>query len=286
MTATPSPNSSRSRSSSRCSCSSPRAAVRASNSSSTATAGPRPSFASKSRSSAYSHRAAAARSDALYTMLSPVTNTAATVGQATDSEGGSARACRVRPGGVTDQLDAVAVPVESHVGVQAVDTAGVGQRHRVAGGLRGVDAVEPVGVGHALRDELPEMEQHRPGGGIDGVGVGLDDHRRQLGALVVVAGQRLRVPGLLAARIAGQLGDHFRDGGRGEVDRARVGRRGVAAGRRGGARTGWAGAVIDAVAVVVACGVFATVESPEPQPVNVTASNRRGRAGQWLGTAG
>src|ERR1700749_4245610 len=34
-----------------------------------------------------------------------------------------------------------------------------------------------------------------------------------------------------------------------------------------------AGGVIDAVSVdVVACGVFATVESPEPQPVNVRAT--------------
>jgi hypothetical protein len=35
---------------------------------------------------------------------------------------------------------------------------------------------------------------------------------------------------------------------------------------------GVAGAVIETVdVVVVACGVFATVESPEPQPVNVAA---------------
>ena len=45
----------------------------------------------------------------------------------------------------------------------------------------------------------------------------------------------------------------------------------------GGAATpdvglGVAGAVIDAVEVV-ACGVFATMESPEPQPVNVAATN-------------
>jgi hypothetical protein len=45
----------------------------------------------------------------------------------------------------------------------------------------------------------------------------------------------------------------------------------------GGAATpdvglGVAGAVIDAVDVV-ACGVLATVESPEPQPVNVAATN-------------
>ena len=44
----------------------------------------------------------------------------------------------------------------------------------------------------------------------------------------------------------------------------------------GGAATpdvglGVAGAVIGAGEVVVACGVFATVESPEPQPVNVAA---------------
>jgi hypothetical protein len=34
-----------------------------------------------------------------------------------------------------------------------------------------------------------------------------------------------------------------------------------------------AGAVIEGVAVVVACGVLATVESPEPQPLNVAAIN-------------
>jgi hypothetical protein len=39
---------------------------------------------------------------------------------------------------------------------------------------------------------------------------------------------------------------------------------------------GVAGAVIDAVSEVVrACGVFATVESPEPQPVNATAISAR-----------
>jgi hypothetical protein len=49
------------------------------------------------------------------------------------------------------------------------------------------------------------------------------------------------------------------------------------------AGTGVAGAVIDAVGVVVAWGVFATVESPEPQPVSVTATRTptvSGSAGQ------
>jgi ATP-dependent RNA helicase DeaD len=36
---------------------------------------------------------------------------------------------------------------------------------------------------------------------------------------------------------------------------------------------GAGGAVIEAVALVVGCGVFATVESPEPQPVNAAASS-------------
>lgn len=137
--------------------------------------------------------------------------------------------------GVADQLDGVAVPVELHVGAQAGKPARVGQRHRVTGGLGRVDAVEPVGVGHPLRDELAEVEQHRPGARADRVGVGLDDHRRQLRALVVVAGQRLGVPRLLAARVARQLGDHLRDGRCGEVDRARVGRL-PDAGLRGGRR--------------------------------------------------
>ena len=39
-------------------------------------------------------------------------------------------------------------------------------------------------------------------------------------------------------------------------------------------------------AVVVACGVFATVESPEPHPVNVAANATADTADQWLGTAG
>src|SRR6185312_12630415 len=184
MTATASPNRSRNRASSRRSCSSPRAAVRASKSSSVTVTDPRPSFASKSRSSANAQRAAAARSDALYTMLSPVTNTGATVGQGSDRT--------VAPGsvggGVADQFDGAAVPMELHVGVQALDPAGVGQRHGVARGLRRVNAIESVSIGDTLRDELAEVEQHRPGGGTDRVGVGLDDHRRQLRALVVVAG--------------------------------------------------------------------------------------------------
>lgn len=54
----------------------------------------------------------------------------------------------------------------------------------------------------------------------------------------------------------------------------------TAHGSAGGALPGWpagdgvAGAVIDAVSEdVLACGVLATVESPEPQPVKVTAIN-------------
>jgi hypothetical protein len=78
---------------------------------------------------------------------------------------------------VADQLDPVAVPVEPHGGAHA-DRVGVCQRHRVTGGLCRVDAVEPVGVRNALGDELAEMEQHRPGGRIDRVRVGLNDHRR------------------------------------------------------------------------------------------------------------
>src|SRR6185312_14602430 len=40
----------------------------------------------------------------------------------------------------------------------------------------------------------------------------------------------------------------------------------------GWAATGTGGAVMEGVSdVVLACGVFATVESPEPQPANVTA---------------
>ena len=96
----------------------------------------------------------------------------------------------------------------------------------VAGGDgRVVDAVEPVGVRHTGGDELAEMEQHRAGVRVLGVGVGLDDHRRQLRAFVVVARQRLGVPRLIASRVAGQLGDGLDDLGCGQVDRARVGRR-------------------------------------------------------------
>ncbi|BBY70980.1 hypothetical protein MINTM008_15760 [Mycobacterium intracellulare] len=53
----------------------------------------------------------------------------------------------------------------------------------------------------------------------------------------------------------------------------------TAHGSAGGALPGWAagngvaGAVIDGVSEVLACGVFATVESPEPQPVKVAAIN-------------
>src|SRR5271167_133662 len=101
-------------------------------------------------------------------MLSPVTNTAATVGEAADVAA-FRRWCGGSVAGVADELHAVAVPTEAHIGVHAVEAAGEGQRHRVAGGLAGVDAVEAVGVGHALRDELPEMKQHGPGRRIDGV---------------------------------------------------------------------------------------------------------------------
>src|SRR5271165_5907750 len=94
---------------------------------------------------------------------------AAAAGWPRASEAGSASA----PRAVTDQLDAIAVPVEPHIGVQAVDAAGIRQRHGVTGGLRRVDAIEPVGIGHPLRDELTEMEQHRAGGRIVRVGVGL-----------------------------------------------------------------------------------------------------------------
>jgi hypothetical protein len=48
----------------------------------------------------------------------------------------------------------------------------------------------------ALRYVLAEMKLHHPGGGIVGVRVGLDDHRRELSALVVVAAQRFWVPEL------------------------------------------------------------------------------------------
>jgi hypothetical protein len=62
------------------------------------------------------------------------------------------------------------------------------------------------------------------------------------------------------------------------VGEARVTAHGSAGGALVGAATpdvglGVAGAVIDTVeGVVVACGVLATVESPEPQPVNVAAT--------------
>src|ERR1700738_3115100 len=103
---------------------------------------------------------------------------------------------------VADQLDTVAVPPEPHHAVEALDAAGVYQCDGVAG--RGVgDAVEPVGVRHAGGDELAEVEQHGAGVRVVGVGVGLDDHRRQLRAFVVVACQRFGVPCLIAARVAG-----------------------------------------------------------------------------------
>src|SRR5215472_5326002 len=64
------------------------------------------------------------------------------------------------------------------------------------------------------------------------------------------------------------------------VDEARLTAHGSAGGTlMGGAASpdvgfGEAGAVIEAVALaVVACGVLATVESPEPQPVTIAAIN-------------
>jgi hypothetical protein len=66
-------------------------------------------------------------------------------------------------------------------------------------------------------------------------------------------------------------GDHFGDGGSGEIDRARIGRRRTAG--RGNGRAGVLEVVVEEV--VVACGVLATVESPEPQPVN-SRSDRYG----------
>src|SRR3954454_23560104 len=110
-------------------------------------------------------------------------------------------------GRVADQLDTVAVPPELHHTVEALDAAGVLQRDGVAGGGRLVDAVEPVGVRHARRDELAEVKQHGAGVRVVGVGVGLDDHRRQLRAFAVVACQRLGAPRLVAAWVAGQLRD-------------------------------------------------------------------------------
>src|ERR1700722_13468438 len=126
--------------------------------------------------------------------LSPAMNTAATVGGYAD-----------KSAGVGDQLHPVAVPAELHHAGQP-DAAGVTQRDGVAGALRVVEAVEAVGVGNALgRNELAEMKQHRSSVGALGVGVGLDDHRGQLCALVEVAGQRFGVPRLLAARVVRQL---------------------------------------------------------------------------------
>jgi len=80
------------------------------------------------------------------------------------------------PGGVAEQLDPGAVPVEPHVCVQALMPLGRSMPPcRV--GLRRVNAVEPVSVWQPLRDELAEVEQHRAGGRVAGVGVGLDDDR-------------------------------------------------------------------------------------------------------------
>ena len=63
---------------------------------------------------------------------------------------------------------------------------------------------------------------------------------------------------------------------------------GLLGGAASGAGLAAGGAVIDAVAlVVVASGVLATVESPEPQAVSVAATNTTtGAADQWPGAAG
>jgi hypothetical protein len=54
------------------------------------------------------------------------------------------------------------------------------------------------------------MKHHRPGGGVIGVGVGLDDHGGQPSALVVVTGQRFWVSGLCACSRAGKVGQSQR----------------------------------------------------------------------------
>jgi hypothetical protein len=51
------------------------------------------------------------------------------------------------------------------------------------------------------------MEHHRPGGGVIGVGVGLDDDVGQVSAFVVVAGEWFWVLGLCAARISRWFAD-------------------------------------------------------------------------------
>src|SRR5689334_17376691 len=81
---------------------------------------------------------------------------------------------RALAGRVADQLDTIAVPPELHHAVEALDAAGVLQRDRVAGGRGLVDAVEPIGVRNAGRDELAEVEQHSARIRVIRVGVGLD----------------------------------------------------------------------------------------------------------------
>src|SRR5579875_659005 len=123
--------------------------------------------------------------------VSSATNTPATVGRPTDRIWPS-------PAGVADEFYPVAVPAEFHHADQALQAAGIGQRDGVAGALRGVDAVEAVGVRETLRYVLAEVKHHCPGVGVGRVRVRLDDHRRQLCALVVIARQRFGVPGLSA----------------------------------------------------------------------------------------
>ena len=64
--------------------------------------------------------------------------------------------------------------------------------------------LNPNVSGTPLRYVVAEMKHHRPGGGV-GVRVGLDDHGRQLSAIVVVTGQRFWVPGLRACSGAGKV---------------------------------------------------------------------------------
>src|SRR6201999_2852704 len=82
---------------------------------------------------------------------------------------------RTSAGRVADQLHTVAVPPEFDHAVESRDAAGVLQRDGVAR-RRGVfDAVEPIGVRHAGRNELAEVKQHRASVRVVGVGVGFDD---------------------------------------------------------------------------------------------------------------
>ena len=138
---------------------------------------------------------------------------------------------RGQPGVLPISSTPGAVPAELDHALQARRPVGVHQRDGVTGAFRRLDAVEPVGVGHAGRDVLAEMEQHGAGVRVIGVGVGLDDDRRQLCAFVVGARQRFGTPRLPAARVAGQVGDGLGDLGRRQVHRTRIGRRSA----RGGA---------------------------------------------------